>query len=353
MSNAYNKKYISVLLHIMAWLLLGFILIFYPPMSSGLRLPNVYWIKQSIHIVVLIAIYYTNSCYFIPRFLDAGKQFTFILIIFVIVMVCPVSMIFIDRLLDLPRQMDDVFGGRVWRRGNFDYLVMLTTLLVFGISTSISSINRWQNQVQNREILEKQHALAELAFLKAQINPHFFFNTLNSIYALTYLNVDSSRDALHKLSRMMRYLLYETANNITPLKREIDFINDYIELMKLRLDAQTKVKFHVPGNIINHPITPMLLLPFVENAFKHGVSNVHPGTIEIQINQDGNILELKVSNKIVQHKGQDVTDDSLNGIGLMNTTRRLELLYKGKYTLSVNEKQHPDYYNIYLKMILS
>ncbi|WP_443946892.1 sensor histidine kinase [Pedobacter sp. AW1-32] len=353
MSGVYNKKYITALLHVMAWLLLGFVLIFYPPMSSGLRLPNVYWIKQCIHIVILIAIYYTNSYLLIPKYLVTGKQFRFIYIIFAVVILCSVSMILIDRALNLSQQMDKVFGGRIWRRGNFDYLIMLTSLLVFGISTSIASINRWQSQVQNRERLEKQHALAELAFLKAQINPHFFFNTLNSIYALTYINVEVSRDALHKLSRMMRYLLYETANNITPLKREIDFINDYIELMKLRLDAQTKVNFHFPVNIVNHPITPMLLLPFVENAFKHGVSNVHPGTIEIQIEQDGNILELHVTNKIVQHKGQDIIDDSLNGIGLANTTRRLELLYKGKYTLAVNEKEHPDYYIIHLKMSLS
>src|SRR5690606_41040104 len=108
---------------------------------------------------------------------------------------------------------------------------------------------------------------SELSFLKAQINPHFFFNTLNNIYALTYVDVETSRSALHKLSRMMRYLLYDTQAGITPLSQELSFVKDYIELMKLRLNETTKVVFKEPDLKENIQIPPMLFLPYIENAF--------------------------------------------------------------------------------------
>src|SRR5580698_6267334 len=144
------------------------------------------------------------------------------------------------------------------------------------------------------------HDSSELSFLKAQINPHFFFNTLNNIYALTLVNADTSRKAIHQLSRMMRYVLYDTQNSTTLLSQEVAFIKDYISLMQLRLTDVVKIDFKSPGALKDLAIAPMIFLPFIENAFKHGVSATQPSNINIAVKQNNNTIELEVVNTIIK-----------------------------------------------------
>ena len=226
-----------------------------------------------------------------------------------------------------------------------------TCALVMGVSTSIATIQKWQKDRQLHQDMEKDRVSSELSFLKAQINPHFFFNTLNNIYALTHIDVNTSRKAIHQLSRMMRYVLYDTQNATTMLSQEIDFVKDYISLMELRLTDMVKVNFITPATLKDVPVAPMLFLPFIENAFKHGVSSMLPSHIDIAISQTGEVVELIVENTIIKEQNNSLEQGS--GIGLNNTRRRLDLLYSGKYTLAINEDKEQNIYKVNLTLDLS
>jgi len=144
----------------------------------------------------------------------------------------------------------------------------------------------------------------------------------------------ASKDAVYTLSHMMRYVIYETKNDLTDLEKEIKFIEDYIKLMKLRLSDDVQIIFEKQVNLKNHEIAPMLFLPFVENAFKHGISGVHPSYIYVEISQSADELKLEIRNSLFEEQTAQLEDS--NGIGIVNTKRRLDLLYPGRYTLSVD-----------------
>ena len=173
-----------------------------------------------------------------------------------------------------------------------------------------------------------------LSLLKAQTNPHFFFNTLNNIYALTLIDGEQARAALHRLSRMMRYVLYETPAGHTRLSQEISFLRDYIELMHLRLTDQVEVVFAPPAEPAapDPHVAPVLFQPYVENTFKHGVSATAPSRITISLFQAGpQQVEMCVRNTLFANRQPD--NDEPGGIGLANTQRRLDLLYPGRRAL--------------------
>lgn len=300
-------------------------------------MPFQFWIKQGCILVMLIIVFYVNSKILVPQLLLKNQTLTFILVILAVAILAGPFIKVIDEALNLPALMTKAFSDlgipRPPKRSDrIDIFLIMMTLFMFGISTSVTLIQKWQADKQSREALEKEKIGSELSFLKAQINPHFFFNTLNNIYALTHVDVDKSRKALHKLSRMMRYLLYETQSGITPLSKEVSFIVDYIELMKLRLTDTTTVVFEEPMLKSDPQIAPMLFLPYIENAFKYGVSTTVPSVITISIELNGKELAMIVKNSIF--KSNALTADEYGGIGLSNTKRRLELLYPGKHTFS-------------------
>jgi two-component system LytT family sensor kinase len=173
--------------------------------------------------------------------------------------------------------------------GLFDTGTLLLTLMVLGLATSLAATQRAQRDAERHLELKRRQVATELSLLQAHINPHFFFNTLNNIYALTLLDGEQARAALHRLSRMMRYVLYESPAGHTRLSQESSFLRDYIELMHLRLTHQVEVVFET----LDDPaapdpyLTPMLFQPYVENAFKHGVSAIEPSRITISLAQTG------------------------------------------------------------------
>jgi LytS/YehU family sensor histidine kinase len=234
--------------------------------------------------------------------------------------------------------------------------MLLATLLVVGLGTSVAAIQRGQYDAQVRGALEQEKLATELSLLKAQINPHFFFNTLNNIYSLTLLDVERARAALHRLSRMMRYVLYETPNGQTHLSQEINFLLDYVELMNLRLTDQVEVVVETPspqaGELAADPlIAPMLFQPFLENAFKHGVSALVSSRITIALRQpSAQQVELCVRNTLVPPAA--TYPDEPGGIGLANTRRRLDLLYPGRYQLHITNPTPANEYEVCLSLHL-
>ncbi|WCT13221.1 sensor histidine kinase [Mucilaginibacter jinjuensis] len=351
------KKSISVLvlIHILIWTVIAVVLFVYQPLSWNIAIPIQLWIKQAIVLALLIISYYVNANLFVPKFLLQNRTRDFFILLILLVGFVLFINSWMDPWLHIPQLMDKAFHQhgpphpRDHKR-DFSVLMLTMTSLVLGISTSVTAIQKWQSDQQRRQELEQEKTTSELSFLKAQINPHFFFNTLNNIYALTVVDVEASREAIHKLSRMMRYLLYETQQDTTFLSKEIGFIKDYIELMKLRLTDRVTLQFIYPENLKDEQIAPMLFLPFVENAFKHGISSTDPSNITIVITQNDGLLSMNVSNTIFDDPQVQVEGDS--GIGLNNTRRRLDLIYPNHHTLII-ERTADDQYNVKLTLNLS
>lgn len=164
--------------------------------------------------------------------------------------------------------------------------------------------------------------------------------------------MESARIALHKLSRMMRYVLYETEKDQTLLSKEIGFIKDFIELMKLRISEKVQIELDIEDHVEDRVVAPMLLLPFVENCFKHGVSSRYPGIISIRIHTENDLLTLETSNKIVP-KNMGSPESHQHGIGLSNTKRRLSLLYHKKHELLIDDQNAENEYRVTLKINLA
>ncbi|SEM44846.1 Histidine kinase [bacterium A37T11] len=340
-----------IITHILLWGLFGFMLLFYQPLSWGVKLPSVFWVKQCTNLLLLLVLFYANYLYFVPTLLFRRQSGWFIGWIFAALVISLGLAYLLESYLHVREQFDRMRNNHTPRvREWVDGFILLTALLVLGISTSIAAVQRWQKDARLSEELQRQQTSAELSFLKAQINPHFFFNTLNSIYALTFTDISMSREGLHKLSRMMRYLLYETQQNEASLQQEINFIKDHIELMKLRLHPNVHVVFQEPILVSDYVIAPMLLFPFVENAFKHGISTTQPSNILIRLSVQENELELQVENPVFL--GERSITGHEGGIGLSNTKRRLQLLYPEKYQLKIDDNKD-GLYSVTLSLQLS
>lgn len=348
------RSTVPVFVQVLLWGLFGSLLLLYGPLTWDITVPQEFWIKQGVVFSSLVIIYYFNVGMLVPKLLFAGRTFQYILAIIAIVVLFLLLNEWLEKVLHLRELMEKAFNKphRVERNRwlPFNGFLFLLAVTVLGIGTSIKSIQKTQHDNELRLLLEQQKTATELSFLKAQINPHFFFNTLNNIYALTLIDVEKSRQALHKLSRMMRYLLYETQNDTTLLSKEISFIKDYIELMKLRLNDNISVLFEEPAPLNDKAVSPMLFLPYVENAFKHGISSLQNGHIFIFIRQKEHSIQLEVINTVYGEK--PVPLDEGSGIGLTNTRRRLDLVYPEKYVLKSGKTEDGNEYKVKLKINL-
>jgi two-component system, LytTR family, sensor kinase len=218
-------------------------------------------------------------------------------------------------------------------------LVIITGIYAVLISFMIKAIETRKL----RDELINQRQAGELALLKSQVNPHFLFNTLNNIYSLVYHKSDEAPEAVMKFSSIMRYVLYDSTAEKILLDKEIDYLKSYIELQKLRIKEPDFVSLNVECTTEGSFIAPMLLIPFVENAFKHASKEYHPGII-ILLYSDKNQIRFEVSNFL--QKEMQAIEKPFGGIGLSNIRRRLELIYPGRHTLEI--KTENDQYKIKL-----
>ncbi len=192
--------------------------------------------------------------------------------------------------------------------------------------------------------LEQDRTDAEVSYLKAQINPHFLFNTLNSIYAMAIDKSDATADAIVKLSGMMRYVLNESGQEYVSLEKEMNYLSDYIDLQRTRLGDTVALQFAVSGDTLGKRIAPLLLITFIENAFKHGLNPEEDASIAIDIQIKSDKLEMLVTNRKVLKATLETTD----GIGIGNAVQRLKLQYPGRHTLKIEENQHD--YQVWLSI---
>lgn len=220
-------------------------------------------------------------------------------------------------------------------------IISLINLFVGFASTLYKILTDWLIHQNEKMALERQNLQSELKFLKSQINPHFFFNTLNNLYALTLKKSDLAPEIVLRLSEMMRYMLYESNEKQVPLEKEVNYIKNYLELEKLRQGDRFDISFDIKGEISDKEIAPLMFIPFLENSFKHGLDNqIKSGFVNIllQLNEDS--IELSIENSKPPNIAPKPAGKKSGGIGLENVKRRLKLIYPKRHKLEIFEKPH-------------
>ena len=208
---------------------------------------------------------------------------------------------------------------------------LVLSILIVGFDTGLKTVLRWMEVENEKMQLEKTNIATQLVMLQNQVSPHFFMNTLNNIHSLVDKRPVVAKEAIIKLSKMMRYLLYETENDRTPLRKEIEFLESYIDLMKLRFSQKVKIMLNLPDEVPDKAIPPFLFVPIIENAFKHGISYKSESFIEIDLTIGNDKLLMVVKNSKTDKK---VSDD-FSGIGIENTRKRLELLFGNNFSFDI------------------
>jgi two-component system LytT family sensor kinase len=320
------------------------------PLTWQVDLPVVFWVKQAIE-YTLYGIFYFGNIYFLyPRLANKKYGFIYFLVICICIYLLPIILRWIRGILDLNAEMVKAYtaSGNHYRSSDHwdTTFIVGISLIVLTLSYISAVAKKMQKQKLAYETSERERISAELSFLKAQINPHFFFNTLHTIYSLVDTDQAAAKNSIYNLSHMMRYVLYDTRHDKTSLQKEIGFIEDYIALMKVRISEKVQIILDKQTNIGDMEIAPMLFLPFIENAFKHGISAIHQSYVLIGFEMTGSALKFEVRNSLFEDLGKQLDDDQ--GIGIANTKRRLDLLYPGKYNLQIDRDMVSREYSITL-----
>ncbi|MFT4203049.1 MAG: histidine kinase [Chitinophagaceae bacterium] len=347
-------KFISAQLvfNIITWillLLLPFLFFPYnrdfPPFHSE---RFVVWYTFSI--IYLLGFYYVNGYVFIDKLLAKKK----IILYIILSLACFFLFLYIFNYISRTAEETHRFVREHRREIRFNSFPKIfyffssgpiTLFLISWIGSSTANIvSRWFTAEKVKEEMTKQQLETELSFLKSQVNPHFLFNTLNSIYTLAVTNSSNTSDSVLKLSRIMRYTLEEARNNSVNLNAEVDFIQSYIDLQTMRLNDNVQVDFEVVGETDLVQVPPLIFIAFVENAFKYGISAHHPSTIRFRINVKDTKLIFYCENDTFPNSPK--LDGTGTGIG--NVQRRLELLYGKQYSLMIDNDTIANKYRVQL-----
>jgi len=325
--------FITISIHIIAWGLLLMVLFMstYQVIKSIAPTENISLVPIIISSLFLIVIFYFNYFILIPRFLLLKKY-----LLYAITLVLSIAAAFV-----LSEVFFNLFGINPGNISSINPLLIKIEpvmranaflMLTISILASISlTINDHLRQ------LEKEKLVAQISSLKSQINPHFLFNTLNNIYATALDTSPRAADMVDKLSEMMRYTMKDTQNDFVPLEEEINYLNNFIELQKLRFESKIKFDYTIEGEFTKLQIAPMLLIPFVENAFKHGVNSEQDSNIRININASESELHFLVANNKVDI--QSGIKENSSGLGIENTKNRLVLIYPSRHLLTIKETE--------------
>jgi hypothetical protein len=347
----FNTSLMRVIYHLTGWILLYLL----PPLvlQTEIKLPSnfgdyMFW-------AIVIGCFYINYLWLIPRYLSKRRFAAYFLFIFLmLVFNYSANEIYIRQV----HHREDSGRSTEERRENEEprrkkprfrgYNAALFCFAVLALGTSVRVTESWYENEKQKKEMENQKLGAELSLLKSQINPHFFFNTLNSIYSLAIIKSNKTPEAIIKLSEIMRYIIYDTERKRVPLSKEVEYIANYIELQRLRLTKEIQIVFNTELSQEESVIEPLLLLPFIENAFKHGIDIEKGGRILISIVQSGNILQLHVENPLIEESV--FPQNGSSGVGMNNTMKRLNLLYQDNYTLTAGPVEDNYVIDLVLKL---
>ena len=230
--------------------------------------------------------------------------------------------------------------------GQHEIVAVVVLVLMFGMNIGIKLFFKNRKDQKKLEDLQKKNLEQQLEYLKYQINPHFFMNTLNNIHALVDIDPEKAKDTILELSKMMRFILYEGDKSGVPLTREFDFIRHYVALMQLRYTDKVEIRTELPENAPDKTLPPLMLINFIENAFKHGISYQQQSFVHIKITVSNDQLHFTCSNSKAETPNQEK-----GGVGLANVKQRLHLLYDNNYSLKIQDQ--PDSYNVELTIPLT
>ncbi len=339
----------TILTHVIAWLLfLSFPALFILQSnraSMGMYLSNPWTYLQ--YSLVFMVIFYINAYYLFPKFYFPKKYLIYCLsCIALMMLVLTIKPFFrMNREYRQPRRPATTLPEQPRPMMHFDMMSLFIYVAVIGTGTGMRIKKEWQRTEKRAIQAEADRAKANLSFLKAQINPHFLYNTLNNIYTLCINGHPEAAESIMKLSHIMRYVTDESEVNYVCLQREIACMDNFIELQKLRLCTKTKLHYQISGDPTGHQISPLILMTFIENVFKYGLSNHHQANINISLDILPGKLIFQTSNqRFSQPKKQD-----RKGLGISNTKKRLELLYPKKHELTIVDK--PDLFTVKLTLI--
>lgn len=315
-------KILFIPVHIISWLVFLSIPTIFNPRRHELSLmafaEDLVEVPRLVNAILLVFVFYFNYYLAMPRYyLD--RKYAFLFLSFL-------ASFGVFSMLNywlMPSGVKPFYGFNAL--GNSFNLFMFIIVYVFSFALFI--YEQWQST-------KEQMLNTEISFLKAQINPHFLFNTLNSIYALTLVKSDKAPDAVVRLSGMMRYAVSEANYAQVPLSKEIGYISNYIELQKLRITEKILITYELTGEVEDKVISPFLLIPFIENAFKYGVNAAENSDIWIKVEIIGDDLHMQVeNNKVFVQKDKDYG----TSIGIKNTKKRLQLLYPGRHVIKIKD----------------
>jgi two-component system, LytTR family, sensor kinase len=353
-----NTSSNKILFHSIIWtfFILTSLIQFY---ESPFRINNDFYVQWATGIIL----FYLNYFYLVPVLLLEKKYWLYFVFVFALILVFMLIRInyFIPEfkhvrprnIMPPPEDFKLIYKGRkvrsIMATGQplfFKIAPSLFYILIITISAIIRTLSEYYNNQQNKLIAETHRTNTELIYLRKQTNPHFLFNSLNSIYSLAHKKSDLVPDAIVTLSELMRYMLYETDNKTVALEKEINYIQNYIELQKLRLNDIEDIFVNVHGNTKNQFIEPLLLISFVENAFKYGTDYKGAAHVKIKIFILEDNLDFWIENRIENY----IKDPDNSGIGLVNIQNRLDLLYPNAHELTIT--QDNQYYRVHLNLKL-
>ncbi|CAM1343109.1 sensor histidine kinase [Tenacibaculum amylolyticum] len=303
----------------------------------------------AIYVFSQIVVAYTMLYFLIPRFLTPKKHFKFSIGLFIlmtcvfIVFVVYHQYYYIPKYLEPHEKITYKAAEGFWRKA-LSFRAFLGKSILILTPTILLVIAKFYKEKQSYLELNEQKKSAELSVLKHQLNPHFLFNTLNNLYALTLHKSDEAPEVIAKLSEMLDYMLYGCNEQYVPLQKEIELIENYLALEKVRYDDRVTINFEKKGTT-EVRIAPLILLTFIENAFKHGVSHaLQKATITIRIAVQGTHILFDISNSIARN----IAEETKERIGLTNVKKQLELLYSDSYSLTIKEAEN--WFYVHLKL---
>lgn len=312
-----------------------FIILFFSvlPIVSGVPKIDIYTLITLIIVTTLCAAnFYIFYSFLIPRFFLNNRSKIFWIITVLFIIIYPVFWIMLFKLIYLISLKDIFLGGSRQLLSAFLYTVLFTTF-----SSSSRFIVEWFNNYEKRKELENKNIKSELDLLRNQISPHFLFNNLNNIHAYALVDPKITSDSIEKLSDILRYMLYEAKSDKVLLSREIDYLRSYSELINLKFKKRNFVKIEINGEPKKLKIAPMLFIPFVENAYKHGNKTDYFPGVQIKLIIDDDSIRFICQN-IIRDIDMSVDSSQKGGIGLKNVKRRLDLLFNNKYSLHIENK---------------
>ena len=314
--------------HILFWCLSFLILMNILKVSADIK--RIDLIYTAIFHIPIFLIVYLNLKVLFPLFLEKSKYILYgIFVSGAVILVAGFYIVLFDKWIDY------ILTGYYF----IAYYSFWDISLYFVVYIFLTSLFRLARGYFRLHEIEKEKTLTELKALKSQINPHFLFNSLNSIYSLARKNSTQTPEKVVQLSDLMRHIIYESDVDFIPLEKEVEMVKNYIELQNLRTSERNKIKLKVLGKIEDKKIAPLLFLPFVENSFKHGLKGGAQNIfVEIRIEVSGSILNFEIENS--KGKTSEVTDSKYKGIGIENVKKRLELIYPNSHLLKISDNKN-------------